>query len=243
VLPLLISCSHRAPRVAAADSGVSLDTFVEPPSPLDAADARSRFDLASTRDEGDAEEIPTTEDATTCQPLAYSGGTVLALRQNLRLLPGGSGLPECKSSDVGATVYRDEACALATHQAHSDCSSPWQRAINQEYVIIIDRVWRMRLADNRRFSARLRGPREHRVFGNPAVWYLRRNDSVRRRDPNPQRSETGPGDGHSSHAKNAGDPGQRHCNEAWSWLLGRSCPRAVKHGEAARQYLGRCANV
>ena len=138
VLPLLISCSHRAPRVAAADSGVSLDTFVEPPSPLDAADAPVAVDLASTRDEGDAEEIPTTEDATTCQPLAYSGGTSLLSGKIYAYCPVDPALPECKSSDVGATVYRDEACALATHQAHSDCSSPWQRAINQEYVIIID---------------------------------------------------------------------------------------------------------
>jgi hypothetical protein len=46
-------------------------------------------------------------------------------------------LPECASSDVGATVYRDEACALATLKAHPDCM-PWSRALDSEYVFLTD---------------------------------------------------------------------------------------------------------
>jgi hypothetical protein len=46
-------------------------------------------------------------------------------------------LPECASSDVGATVYRDEACALATLAAHSDCT-PWSRPLGAEYVFLTD---------------------------------------------------------------------------------------------------------
>jgi hypothetical protein len=54
-----------------------------------------------------------------------------------RFCPVDPALPECASSDVGAIVYRDEKCALATFKAHPECS-PIQRDLTTEYVILRD---------------------------------------------------------------------------------------------------------
>jgi hypothetical protein len=87
-----------------------------------------------------------TQDALSCQPLAYSGGRTQVAGPSY--CPVDPSLPECKSDDVGATVYRDEACALATSLAHPDCAG-WQRDMDTEVVILREsfsggcNVWRM----------------------------------------------------------------------------------------------------
>jgi hypothetical protein len=106
---------------------------------LPATDAGSALDAgaADTASVGDATtavDNPPAQEIAACQLLPYSHfGSVT----NVARCPVDPALPECASSDVGSTVYRDEACALATLKAHPDCT-PWSRALDSEYVFLTD---------------------------------------------------------------------------------------------------------
>jgi hypothetical protein len=104
----------------ATDAGIALDAG--------AADA------ASVADATTAVDNPPAQETAACQLLPYShfGPVTRILR-----CPVDPALPECASSDVGAIVYRDEACALATQKAYPDCT-PWSRALDSEYVFLTD---------------------------------------------------------------------------------------------------------
>jgi hypothetical protein len=109
------------------EAGRAGDTNDDAPAPVDTP---LPWDLADA--------VPDGEDATACSPLAYSGGTPLLSGKLYGYCPVDPTLSECKSSDVGATVYRDEICATATWRAHSDCGS-WQRSFSEEVVVLRDR--------------------------------------------------------------------------------------------------------
>jgi len=87
---------------------------------------------------GDADagpDVSGSPDGPGCQPLAYSGGD--SSFNGSRYCPVDPSLPECKSDDQGAVVYRDEACATATRKAHPDCDG-WQKDSRSEVVILTD---------------------------------------------------------------------------------------------------------
>jgi hypothetical protein len=104
----------------------AMDAGIEPDlGPLDAA---------STGDAAIEVDVSSRPDVSSCQPLAYSHFGPLI---SPTYCPVDRALPECASADVGATVYRDEACALATLKAHSDCT-PWSRPLGSEFVFLRD---------------------------------------------------------------------------------------------------------
>jgi hypothetical protein len=91
-------------------------------------------DTAGSDDVVKLADTPSGQDVTACQPLAYSHFSPWT---GPSYCPVDPSLPECASSDRGAMVYRDEACALATLEAHSDCG-PWQRPLDSEFVFLKD---------------------------------------------------------------------------------------------------------
>jgi hypothetical protein len=80
-------------------------------------------------------EVSSGQESGACQPVAYSNlGPAVGATSYCPVDPK---LRECASSDVGAVVYRDEVCALATMAAHPQCS-PWSREVHSEYVFLSD---------------------------------------------------------------------------------------------------------
>jgi hypothetical protein len=107
---------------------------------LPATDAGVAMDLgrATASEAGGAAEVAdasSSQESGACQPLAYSHlGPATGATSYCPVDPK---LPECASADVGALVYRDEVCGLATLAAHPQCS-PWSREVHSEYVFLSD---------------------------------------------------------------------------------------------------------